>query len=217
MHKRFYQEETNEKTHRASSEARDQQIKQAFQIAPRTLAPVKVRFEAAVDASAGEIRYHQSCWVKAIERARSDYPLVSDESERELERQSILRDIVDAAVIELAKGNVLSVPNLVSAFQRRMDETNIMNKIERRQITRQIVAYFEEHEPNIAIEKSPILNQGNRLVVKDYQKFALDIAVRAKREECNTEVDHLKHAAKILRRNLINFKESTPLNTSKVL
>ena len=79
-----------------------------------------------------------------------------------------------------------------------------MNKKERRQITRQIVAYFEEHGPtNIAI-----LNQRNRLVVKDYQKFALDIAVRAKREECNTEVDHLKHAAKILRRNLINFKES---------
>ena len=44
--------------------------------------------------------------------------------------------------------------------------------------------------------------------MKDYQKFALDIAVRAKREECNTEVDYLKHGAKILRRNLINFKES---------
>ena len=110
---------------------------------------------------------------------------------------------MDAAVIELAKGNVLSVPNLVSDFQRRMGETNIMNKIERRQITRQAVAYFEEHEPNIAI-----FNQRNRLVVKDYQKFALDMAVWAKREECNTEVDHLKHAAKILRRNLINFKES---------
>ena len=48
------QEETNEKTHRASSDAGDQQIKQAFQIAPRALTPVKVRFEAAVDASAGK-------------------------------------------------------------------------------------------------------------------------------------------------------------------
>ena len=83
--------------------------------------------------------------MRAIARARNDYPQVSDESERELERESILRDIVDAAVIELAIGNVLSVPNLVSALQRRMDETNIMNKIERRQITRQIVAYLEGH------------------------------------------------------------------------
>ena len=65
------QEKTEESLCQILSDARDNQLIDAFQVAPFTFAPLKVRFDQAVDASAGEIKYHKSCWT--IIRVKRDF------------------------------------------------------------------------------------------------------------------------------------------------
>ena len=42
---------------------RDSELKKAFEECPVSLAVVRIRFEGAFDSRAGDILYHQACWV----------------------------------------------------------------------------------------------------------------------------------------------------------
>ena len=64
--------------HECMTEARDLALKQAFQDCSESLALYKIRYERALDARAGDIKYHISYWVEHIDRRVTDFDEVSD-------------------------------------------------------------------------------------------------------------------------------------------
>ena len=92
------------------SDARDNQLRDAFQIAPFTLAPLKVHVDHVIDASAGEIKYNKSYWTKSIIRVKRDFEgEVSQKNQNKFVVQHIFHDIMDSAVKQLTLGSVLTI------------------------------------------------------------------------------------------------------------
>ena len=101
------------------SDARDNQLRDAFQVVPFTLAPLKVRFDHDVDATAGEIKYHKSCWTKSIIRVMRGFEgEVSQENQNKLVVPHIFHDPMDLAIKQLTLGSVLTITMIASAFER---------------------------------------------------------------------------------------------------
>ena len=74
----FYQLDENEKLHvlgtnKKLEETRDSELKQALQECPESLAVVRIRFERAFDSRAGDIAYHETCYVSGVTRHTPDY------------------------------------------------------------------------------------------------------------------------------------------------
>ena len=63
--------------HECMTEARDLAVKQAFQDCSESLTLYKIRYERALNARAGDIKYHTSCWVEHIDRRVKDFDEVS--------------------------------------------------------------------------------------------------------------------------------------------
>ena len=55
------------------TEARDLKLKQAFEDCPASLALYKIRYERALDAHAGDIKYHTLCWIEHVDRRIKDF------------------------------------------------------------------------------------------------------------------------------------------------
>ena len=64
--------------HECMTEGRNLALKQAFQNCSESLALYKIRYERALDARAGDIKYHTSCSVEHIDHRVKDFDEVSD-------------------------------------------------------------------------------------------------------------------------------------------
>ena len=115
---------------------------------------------------------------------------------------------MDSAIKQLTLGSVLIIAMITSAFERHLAAACLNDYIlSRRQVPCKIVDYINGNEPRIVIEEASAQNESSRLIAKDRTKFVLDIAIRASREDQDSEITHLNKAACIVRRHLINFKE----------
>ena len=59
--------------HECMTEARDLKLKQAFEDCPASLALYTIRYERALDARAGDIKYHTLCWIEHVDRRIKDF------------------------------------------------------------------------------------------------------------------------------------------------
>ena len=66
-------EDNIEKLHKAHSDSRDIQLKNALNIVPKSTILVQIRCERSRDAHAGDILYHTSCWSTHIIHAGPDF------------------------------------------------------------------------------------------------------------------------------------------------
>ena len=64
--------------HECMMEARDLTLKKVFQNCSESLALYKIRYERVLDACAGDIKYHTSCWVEHIDCRVKDFAEISD-------------------------------------------------------------------------------------------------------------------------------------------
>ena len=70
----FYQEETSENPHQITQDSKDSELKMAFRDSPISLGTYKIRYERAADATAGDLKYHSSCWRDIIFKRVKDWP-----------------------------------------------------------------------------------------------------------------------------------------------
>ena len=120
------QEDSNkERLHAIHSGARDTQLKKAFDIAPKPLAMVKVRFEKVRDAHAGDILYHTSCWEKHVTRSTSDFKIEVTVDRKQINQKVVLSDIavtLKKGIAGLAQGSIISLKDTVDLYEGSQEE-----------------------------------------------------------------------------------------------
>ena len=191
------QEDKYEKLHAAHPDARSEQLQNALQVAPSSLADVLVRCEKARDAHAGDILYHTTCWETRIIRCKPDFGPVHEDNSFHLTEKLVLEYIRFAVETELLGGSVLEMKDLVQAFNSRMAFNNCTDD---RTYSRQrimIKNYLISAVPTIQFEDSVSNKSSQRIISKDLQNLALNLAIKASHDDNEFRV--LRCAAKYLR------------------
>ena len=132
----FCQDDTSESIHQVSQFSKNDELKTAFQDSPVSLGVYKIRYEWSSDATAGDLKYHTSCWRNIIFKRVKEYDLSPESSMstvsvdtvetslQETERKSttiimepmyyvILTDIASGVIESLANNNILSIRDVV--------------------------------------------------------------------------------------------------------
>ena len=73
-----------------------------------------------------------------------------------------------------------------------------------------ILSYFNDIVPNTLIEDAMTPKRGQTLIVKDYVKFAVELAEQSRQEDTDSEVKAFRNASRIIRQVLLKHKESNP-------
>ena len=138
----------NEEVHEIMQDSKDTILKQAFKECPVTLETFKIRSEKALDARAGDLKYHATCWNKYINRRVPDFP--SEENLELLEamldsfndtlgieeepststastisktsRACVMADMIEDIEQALAQGKILTVKDVVHVYETRINE-----------------------------------------------------------------------------------------------
>lgn len=115
----FCQTNKPEQLHEVTSKNRDNQLKKAFSIAPKSTEYFRIRYNHAHDARAGDVKYHTSCWETNVTRAVPDFSDNAVDDVHKTLRTVVSADIADAVKRAIASGSILTMKDIVNAYEVR--------------------------------------------------------------------------------------------------
>ena len=68
----------------------------------------------------------------------------------------------------------------MNLFQNRIQELKILNSVSCHESSRMILSYFNDLVPNTPVEDAMRPKSGQTLIVKDYVKFAVELAEQSR-------------------------------------
>ena len=186
----FCQEKGNEEVHEIMQDSKDTILKQAFKECPVTLETFKIRSEKALDARAGDLNYHATCWNKYINRRVPDFP--SEENLELLEampdsfndtlaieeepststastisktsRACVMADMIEGIEQALAQGKILTVKDVVHVYETRINEMGRSDERTYSSKQKWVKKHIEKNVSNIKFESTLGNNSSQRII-----------------------------------------------------
>ena len=129
-----------ETVHLISQFSKNEELLNAFKESPVALGIYKIHYERTLDATAGDLKYHTSCWRNIIfkreKRGQTSETNAStlnistkDAPPQEIDKKDpntpmfciILSDNVSGVIESLANNNVLSIRDIVQVYDQRYE------------------------------------------------------------------------------------------------
>ena len=173
---------------------------------------VKVRFEKARDAHAGDILYHTSCWERYIIRCKPDFETEMTVDEKQLIAKIVLSDIAVAVKKELAKGSTFHLKDIVTLYENRLEEQGESDYRSSSMKRKTVKQHLQNCIENIAFEDSIRKNESQRVLAKDVCQMAVQVAIDNHKGGDADEINVLRRAARILRRASVDYTKTHDIN-----
>ena len=227
-------DESIEHLHECMAEARDVALKQAFLDCPESLAVYKIRYERALDARAGDIKYHTSCWVEHIDRCIKDFQKINDnviplivtesnimEVEQSVEGENkggnllsnkdniinalVMQEIIGGVEIALENNEILTIRHVINTYKMKVLEEGGEDDRVYSSVRKWMKKCLLKHIPDIKFVDSNNKSEPQTITTSNMDSLLLHFVIQRANQDVETEIGILKSAAAILRKRSLEF------------
>ena len=220
----FCQNEGMGELHECMTEARALKLKQAFEDCPASLALYKIRYERALDARAGDIKYHTLCWIEHVDRRIKDFeeacPSVDIPGNKGIDKGEgqgsssqedfgcstnnkkndtiialVMYEIIHGVEISLEKSEVLTICDVINVYKEKLNEQGGEDNRVYPSVRKWIKKCLLKHIPDIKFSDSENKLEPQKITTSNLDSLLVHLAVQRANQDNETEIGVLKSAA----------------------